>query len=301
MTTDLAYFESRDGLQLFYRDYAGADPAAMSVLCLPGLSRNSRDFVSTAQRISQGANQGAKQGNSPGRRVLTPDLRGRGFSAWDPDWHNYHPGTYVEDCWRLLELTQIPRVIVIGTSLGGLMAMIMAAMRPDAIAAVVLNDVGPELAPEGIERIKQYVGKLPSVTSWEEAAQQAKLVYGEALPDVVDWLQYSRLSYRENEVGRPVLDMDPDIGTAARHLEATAPKLWPVFGKLAGRPVMVLRGENSDILSQQTLDKMIEMLPQLQTVIVPNCGHAPTLDEPASVNAIDKFLGAKKRLRNPEP
>jgi pimeloyl-ACP methyl ester carboxylesterase len=163
-------------------------------------------------------------------------------------------------------------------------------MRPEVVAGVVLNDVGPEVAPEGVARIRQYVGKLPPVSSWEEAANQAETIYGAALPHIDDWEAYARLGYRENDAGVPVLDMDPDIGTAARELEGTAPDLWPVFGALAGRPVLVLRGETSDILSVATLEKMQSTVPGLEAVTVPGCGHAPTLDEPECIEAIDRLL-----------
>jgi pimeloyl-ACP methyl ester carboxylesterase len=140
------FYRSRDGLQLYYRDYAG-DAGKVPVLCLHGLTRNSRDFAALAAHIA------------PTRRVIVPDHRGRGRSQYDPHWLNYHPGTYVDDMWTLLQELSIERVIVVGTSLGGLMATLMAAMRPQMLAGVVLNDIGPEIDPTGAARIQSYAGR----------------------------------------------------------------------------------------------------------------------------------------------
>jgi pimeloyl-ACP methyl ester carboxylesterase len=166
-------FRSRDGLQLCYRDYRG-DPNRAPVLCLHGLTRNCRDFEKLAQRIA------------PTRRVITPDIRGRGRSQHDPNWLNYHPGVYVDDVWTLLREAFLERVVVIGTSLGGLIAMLMAATRPQSLAGVVLNDVGPELDPVGVARIQSYVGRLPPAKNWQDAVGQMKLMFAAALPDYSD-------------------------------------------------------------------------------------------------------------------
>ena len=275
------YFESSDRLMLYYREYPVPDTDRLPVVCLPGLTRNSRDFESLALRMQRA-----------GRRVLAPDLRGRGRSQHDPNWTNYHPGTYLGDIEALQAAADAERVVVVGTSLGGILAMLIAATRPAAIAGAVLNDVGPEIAPEGLQRISQYVGRAAPVTSWEEAAAQTRATYELALPDLTDeeWLAYARRSYVEVE-GQLRLAMDPMIGEAVRAAPAgAAPDLWPVFGALAPLPALALRGEFSDILSEGTFERMGREKPDLRRVTVRRRGHVPLLDEPECVDAIDEFL-----------
>ncbi len=285
MNTPVAEFAEhfvplRDGLRMYCRDYGAVHAAATPVLCLPGLTRNSKDFESVAVWLSAG------------RRVLTPDLRGRGRSDRDPNWQNYQPLTYAQDVVQLLDALQVPRVMLIGTSLGGLIAMIMGLTASQRLAGVALNDIGPEVDPAGLARIAGYVGLLPAVTSWEEAVSQARLVNGVALPEFTDadWLRFARLTYREDEAGRPVLDMDPKIGDAARRVSGPAPDLWMLFGALQSLPLLVLRGETSDILSAATVAKMAQRKPDLQQVTVPRRGHAPTLDEPVAREALSAWL-----------
>ncbi len=275
------WFESPDGLRLYYRDFAGTAPGQLPVLCLPGLTRNSRDFEALALRLQRA-----------GRRVLTPDLRGRGRSQHDPAWSNYHPGTYLGDLEALQAHAGVERVIVVGTSLGGILAMLIAATRPAAIAGAVLNDVGPEIAAEGLQRIAQYVGRAAPVSSWEDAAAQAQATYGLALPGLTeqDWLAFARRSYIEVD-GVPRLDMDPMIGEAVRAAPSgAAPDLWPVFSALAPLPALALRGELSDVLSAATFERMGREKPDLRCVTVARRGHPPLLDEPECVAAIEAFL-----------
>jgi pimeloyl-ACP methyl ester carboxylesterase len=276
------YFESADGLSLYYRDYHPAEESdRLPVLCLPGLTRNSRDFEALALRLQRA-----------GRRVLTPDLRGRGRSQHDPNWSNYQPTTYLGDLAALQAAAGAERVVVVGTSLGGILAMLIAATRPAAIAAAVLNDVGPEIAPEGLQRIARYVGRHNPVGSWEEAAAQARATYGLALPDLTDaqWLAFARRSYVEVD-GVPCLDMDPMIGEAVRAAPSgAAPDLWPVYGALRPLPALAVRGELSDVLSEATFDRMALEKPDLRRVTVARRGHPPLLDEPECILAIDEFL-----------
>jgi pimeloyl-ACP methyl ester carboxylesterase len=275
------YFESSDGLTLYYRDYPTPESGRLPVMCLPGLTRNSRDFEALALWLQRG-----------GRRVLTPDLRGRGRSQYDPNWSNYHPGTYLGDLERLQAAASAERVIVIGTSLGGILAMLIAAIRPAAIAGAVLNDVGPEIAPEGLQRIAQYVGRHAPVGSWEEAIAQAQSTYGLALPDLshADWQALARRSYIEVD-GVPRLDMDPMIGEAVRAAPAgAAPDLWPVYAALAPLPVLALRGALSDVLSEATFERMAREKPDLRRLSVARRGHPPLLDEPECLAAIEDFL-----------
>jgi pimeloyl-ACP methyl ester carboxylesterase len=271
----------RDGLRMYCREYGATRREGPAVLCLPGLTRNSRDFESLARGLS---NQW---------RVLTPDLRGRGRSDYDPTWQNYQPLTYVADVGELLQQRGESRVVVVGTSLGGLIAMLMAALNPAALAGVVLNDVGPELNPAGLARIAGYVGKLPPVRSWSDAAAQARLVNGASLPDYTDddWMRFAQAAYRDDGQGHPVIDMDPKIGDAMREAPAgAAPDLWPLYGMLAQVPALAIRGETSDILSPATFAMMLERKPDLRTLLVPSRGHAPTLDEPVCRAAIRAFL-----------
>lgn len=276
------FFGSRDGLQIYYRDYAG-DESRAPLLCLHGLTRNSRDFAKLAEHIA------------PARRVLVPDQRGRGRSQYDPNWLNYHPGTYMEDMWTLLRELSVERVIVIGTSLGGLMAMLMAATRPQALAGVVLNDIGPEIDPVGVARIREYAGRLPPVRSWDDAAAQMKMTFGLAFPDYDEqrWREFARNSFDQGDDGVPRLAADPKIGDAVRSIPpppGAVQAMWLAFGQLRNVPALALRGAHSDLLSAATFERMQQELPGLVAVTVSNRGHAPQLDEPDSLRAIDAFL-----------
>lgn len=274
------YYASADGLRLYYRDYVSPGSSRLPVLCLPGLTRNSRDFETVAPRIAQG------------RRVLCADLRGRGRSQHDPKWQNYHPGTYLADLAQLLSDAGADRVVLLGTSLGGILSMLISAARPAGVAGVVLNDVGPEVAPEGLQRIAAYVGRNAPVATWAEAAEQVRSTYGLALPGLGDeeWLAFARRSYTEVD-GVPRLDMDPMIGEAVRAAPAAAaPDLWPLFAALRPVPTLAIRGEISDVLSVQTFDRMAAEKPDLERLTVPGRGHPPLLDEPECVAAIDAFL-----------
>ena len=274
------YFTSADGLRLHYRDYPAAESGRLPVLCLPGLTRNCRDFESSALRI---------QGT---RRVLSADLRGRGRSQYDPNYLNYHPGTYVGDLALLLADAGVGKVILFGTSLGGILSMLIAAGTPQVPAGVILNDIGPEVAPEGLQRIASYVGRHAPVRNWAEAAAQMRSMYGVAMPDAsdADWLAFAQRSYTEVN-GVPVLDVDPGVGEAVRAAPAgAAPDLWPLYAALKPVPTLAIRGELSDVLSVATFDRMQREKPDLRRLTVARRGHPPLLDEPECVTAIDGFL-----------
>ncbi|MCE7951291.1 MAG: alpha/beta hydrolase [Xanthomonadales bacterium PRO7] len=276
------YYASADGLRLYARDYAGPHAGAPVLLCLPGLTRNSKDFDGLAAHLSVRY------------RVLCPDLRGRGRSARDPKPENYRPDVYGGDIFGLLEALRIDTFGVIGTSLGALMAMGMNALAPQRVTRVVLNDAGPELDPRGLARIASYVGKPSApMTNWAEAAQRMAENYGAAYPDftAADWGNYARTSCYRDIDGIIRFDYDPGIAVGLANGSAT-PDLWPVFDLLAGKPVLVLRGEISDLLSEATVAKMCARLPGLRATTIPARGHAPTLDEPAARTAIDDFLAA---------
>jgi pimeloyl-ACP methyl ester carboxylesterase len=276
------FYRSRDGLQLYYRDYSG-DASKVPVLCLHGLTRNSRDFAALAEHIA------------PTRRVIVPDQRGRGRSQYDTHWLNYHPGTYVDDMWTLLQELSVERLVVVGTSLGGLLAMLMAAMRTQMLAGVVLNDIGPEIDPTGAARIQSYAGRLPPVRTWDDAAAQMKMTFGLAMPDYSDerWLAFARQSFNEDDAGMPRLAADPKIGDAIRSIPVppgATQAMWLAFGHLRAIPALALRGAHSDLLSAATFERMQREVPSLHAVTVANRGHAPQLDEPDSLRAIDTFL-----------
>jgi pimeloyl-ACP methyl ester carboxylesterase len=250
------------------------------VLCLAGLTRNSRDFEALAPHLAAR------------HRVVCPDLRGRGLSARDPQWRNYHPGTYLADVRRLLHVLELERVAIVGTSLGGLLGMMLGATVPDRVAGLVLNDIGPEVDPKGIERIKSYTGVLPPVRTWEDAVKQLRVVYGSAWPDLSQeqWSGLVRRSYREDATGAPALDFDPRVGDALRAAPAPAGDLWPLFARLHAIPMLVIHGALSDILSAGTVARMQREKPDLERVTVGNRGHVPLLDEPEVLAAMDRFL-----------
>jgi pimeloyl-ACP methyl ester carboxylesterase len=283
------YYHSTDGLRLYCAIYPAGQPGGLPLLCLPGLTRNSRDFAALATRLCER------------HEVLTADLRGRGRSAWDPEPSHYQLTTYVNDAWSLLDSRVIERVLVVGTSLGALMGMAMAAAQPDRMAGVVLNDAGPELDPAGVRRITGYAGKLPPVSSWREAAAQVKSVYGAALPGLTDseWLDYAHLSYRENAAGIPVPDMDPKISQAFTNPTTAPADMWPLYAQIQGVPLLVIRGALSDLLSVATVTRMAREKPDLQSITVANRGHTPLLNEPECLTAIEAFLARHGQITSP--
>jgi len=277
------FYRSDDGLRLYACDAPGPAADAPAVLCLPGLTRNGKDFGAVAERLRQR------------HRVICPDQRGRGRSQRDPDAAHYAPMRYVQDMFTLLDTLGVARVRVIGTSLGGLMGMLMLALQPLRIEALVLNDVGPVVDPAGIARLATYVGKSAPVANWDEAIDQTAAINGVAFPGYgrAAWAAMARNVYIQEDT-QPVLDYDPAIAQGVSSGTAT-PDLWPLFDGLVPRPMLVIRGETSDILSLQTLAEMQRRRPTMQTVTVPGVGHAPMLDEAEAVAAIDFFLaGAGK-------
>ena len=272
------FYQSDDGLRLYARDYPGAACDAPVILCLPGLTRNSKDFAQLAQLLQET------------HRVICPDQRGRGRSARDPEAANYRPDKYALDMFTLLNVLQLKEVVIIGTSLGGLMAILMIASAPTRIKAAVLNDVGPEVDPRGVARITGYVGKTVAVNNWEEAAQQTAIINAAAFPDfsLHEWQAMARDLYIQ-EGSVPVLDYDPAIAHGLASGTA-APNLWPLFDAVGDKPMLVIRGQDSDILSVETLAEMSRRLPHLVSLNIARRGHAPTLTEPEAHKAIFQFL-----------
>ena len=273
------FYQSNDGLRLYARDYPGPAAGAPVILCLPGLTRNSKDFAALANDFQRT------------HRVICPDQRGRGRSARDPDAMRYRPDQYAQDMLTLLNVLEIQVVVAIGTSLGGLMAILMMASHPQRIRAAVLNDIGPEIDPHGVARISGYVGKTAAPDDWHEAVRQTARTNGEAFPDFTDsdWHAMARDLYIQ-EGRAPVLDYDPAIAQGLASGSAT-PNLWPLFDSLHEKPMLVIRGEISDILSAATLAEMSRRLPHVVSTNISGRGHAPTLNEPDARAAIEKFLG----------
>lgn len=273
-------FRSRDGLTLYYRDYAGAADK-VPVLCLAGLTRHSGDFARLAEFLA------------PTRRVICPDQRGRGRSQHDSNWLNYHPGTYVDDMWLLLRELGLERVIVIGTSLGGVMAMLMASLRPRQLAGVVLNDIGPELAIAGSHRIQNFLGRKPQVASWDEAAAYLEATYKALYPDFTPqrWQEFARNTYLEDAAGKIRLSYDTKLAELMRLLPYGAmPPMWYAYAALQSIPTLAIRGALSDLLSVPTFERMKREKPDLVQLTVANQGHAPLLHEPSCQAEIARFL-----------
>lgn len=278
------YYPSPDGLRLHARDY-GDEHAPLAVLCLHGLSRNARDFEPVAERLCSRF------------RLICAEQRGRGLSAYDPKPENYHPGTYVADMIALLDHLKLPRVAIIGTSMGGLMAMILASGWPDRVAGIVVNDVGPEVAAEGLAKIQSYIDREANVSDWDQAAKDVQTLFGAVFPNYrpEDWQRMARQLYAEGEGGAPALDYDPHIADIFKNMEPQALAMWPVFDAIPKIPFGLIRGALSNILSPAVMAEMEKRRPDIVSAVIPDVGHAPTLDEPESRAVIDRVLGATIR------
>lgn len=274
------FWSSPDGLKLHFRDYPGS-PERLPVLCLHGLTRNARDFEKLADHIA------------PSRRVLALDMRGRGDSEYAKDSTTYNPATYVGDVLALLGQEGIERFVAIGTSLGGLMTMLLAAVAPGRLAGAVLNDIGPEVDPSGIDRIREYVGQARSFPTWMHAARSLQDVHGSSHPGfaIEDWLDMAKRCMVIQQNGRIGFDYDMAIAEPFRDAGgAVPPDLWPAFEALKGVPLLIVRGGASDLLKAETLADMVVRHGSAEALTIPDVGHAPTLDEDAAVAAIDRLL-----------
>ncbi len=275
------YFLTDDEVRLHYRDFAGGGDGRPAAVCLPGLTRNVRDFESLALRLA------------PRFRVLTVSFRGRGESGHAADPQSYVPAIYAEDLKRLLADAGCARSIVIGTSLGGLVGLMLGAAGGAEVAGIVLNDVGPVLEQSGLGRIRAALGRGDNWPSFLAAARDIARLQRDIYPDwtLESWLAHAKRLCRIAADGRIVWDYDPEIA-APLHLAADdeTPDLWPLFEAWRGRPMLSIRGELSDILSAATQAEMKRRHPGLETATVPRVGHAPTLDEAESRAAIDGFL-----------
>jgi pimeloyl-ACP methyl ester carboxylesterase len=277
-------WRSRDGLSLYARDYGPRQSERLPVVCIPGLTRNSRDFETLAPWIA-----------AQGRRVLAVDLRGRGRSAYDPKRRRYRPAIYADDMAALLKAIGAKKAVFIGTSLGGLTTMLLAARHAQLIGAAVLNDVGPHIAKEGLARVGSYSGKSVPVHTWADAAAYAKRTNGAALPYYTDadWDVLARRLFKAGADGAPVLDYDLRVVSKAPGwlVALTEPMLWSAYRKLARNGlVLVVRGATSDVLDRPTVQRMSGYAPSVSAAEIPGVGHAPTLDEPAARDALADFL-----------
>lgn len=275
------YWTSKDGLKLHYRDYAGPHERP-PILCLPGLTRNARDFEPLAERYAGEW------------RVIAVEFRGRGLSEHDPNPANYVPPTYAADVMKLLDQLGIADAVFVGTSLGGLVTMLVALTDSERVAGAVINDVGPVIEPAAIERLRTYVGKDGEWSTWAEAAAGAADINRIAFPDYGDseWEAFARRLCREDADGKIRRDYDMAIAEPFATSNGTPPvDPWRLINGLVDVPVTILRGELSDLFSAETARQMADSLPRSELVIVPGIGHAPILDEPTAVAALDRLLG----------
>jgi pimeloyl-ACP methyl ester carboxylesterase len=279
------YVTARDGLRLHVREYGERRASRLPVVCLPGLARTTADFDPLA-----GALAGDPQ--RP-RRVLALDYRGRGLSDHDPDPDNYSIPVELDDVLSVLAAREVGSAVFVGTSRGGLIVMALAAARPGAIAGAVLNDIGPVIDPQGLMRIKGYVGRLPQPRDFEDGGQILARLFAAQFPRLgsADWLAAARRTWREQD-GRLVLSYDPALARvlAAVDLDHPLPPLWPQFDALAAAPLMVIRGANSDLLSAATVEAMRARRVDLTVIEIADQGHAPLLAEPDTMGRIADFV-----------
>ncbi|MSO97056.1 MAG: alpha/beta hydrolase [Rhodospirillaceae bacterium] len=276
-------FTSSDGLRLFFRDYPGPPNPRLTVICIPGLTRNSRDFDELAPHLA------AKY------RVLCVDLRGRGKSEYSPDPNTYQPPIYVRDMMQMLKALSLKHVALVGTSLGGIIAAVLGAVVPTRVLGIVMNDIGPEVDTTGMTRIAAFVARGYTGPSWDAAADALHQVDGKIYPDYqkADWLKMARRRFIEQPDGTIKNDYDLNIAKPfgnAVQAGSAATSLWPYFLRLRGIPVLAMRGAISDVLSPETFAKMKERLPHLEQCLVPDRGHTPYFDEPVALKATDDFL-----------
>jgi pimeloyl-ACP methyl ester carboxylesterase len=277
------FVTAQDGLRLHFRDYGAAAARRTQVVCLPGLSRNSADFHVLVTALTQPRE----------RRVIALDYRGRGRSDYDPNPANYNPAVEVGDVISVLTALGIQRAVFVATSRGGILTMLLASLRPTIIAGVVLNDIGPVIEPAGLLRIKGYIGKLPKVDSFEQAAEEMRALFAAQFPTLTaqDWLLEARRSFKLVD-GRLHSNYDPAL---ARALEAVPhdgilPPMWNQFDALGNVPLLVLRGGNSDVLSPATVEAMRQRRPDLQFHEVPDQGHPPALADAETIGRIAAFV-----------
>jgi pimeloyl-ACP methyl ester carboxylesterase len=287
------FVSAQDGLKLHVRSYGPRIAPRLAVVCLPGLTRSSADFHVLATALAGDAERP--------RYVIAIDYRGRGRSEYDRNPDNYSLAVELSDVIAVLTALGVAPAVFIGTSRGGILAMLLASARPSAIAGVVLNDIGPVIDSRGLMRIKSYVGKLPQPKSFEDAAEMLRRMFGTQFPKLTagDWLDFARRGFVEQD-GRIVADYDVNLAKSLASLDPTRPlpHLWKEFDALTRVPVMVIRGTNSDVLSAATVADMRSRRGDIESVEVPDQGHAPLLVEDEIVRRIGTFVaGCETALR----
>jgi pimeloyl-ACP methyl ester carboxylesterase len=282
-----AFVTATDGLRLHARCYGRPGTTGIPVVCLPGLARTAADFDVLATALS-------RDGPRP-RRVIALDYRGRGLSQYDHNPANYSLPVELADVLAVVTALEALPAVFIGTSRGGILTMLLAAVRPTAIAAAILNDIGPVIEPQGLMRIKSYVGKLPQPRNFEEGAEILRRLFHGQFPKLGldDWLAGARRIFKE-ENGRMVTTYDPKLAATMEgiDLEQPIPTLWKEFDALASVPLMVVRGENSDILSKKTVADMTARRAEMRILEVNDQGHAPLLAERETIARIKEFVDA---------
>jgi pimeloyl-ACP methyl ester carboxylesterase len=281
-----------DGLRLHVREYGVHGNSHLPVVCLPGLSRTTQDFTTLAAALSSDP-------VAP-RRVLALDYRGRGLSEYDRNPANYNVSVELADATAVLTARDAAPAVFVGTSRGGILTMLLAAARPSAIAGVVLNDIGPVVETKGVMRIKGYVGKLPQPRTFEEGAEILRRLFDTQFPKLAEdvWLTIATHTWRESRRGLvPTYDTNLTKALAEVNAERPLPPMWAQFDGLAGVPVMVIRGANSDILSSATVAAMRARRP-IEAVEIPDQGHTPLLIEPEIINRIAAFVGRCEQAKN---
>lgn len=273
-------YASPDGLSLYAKVYDG-DPERPALFCMHGLTRNADDFDGLLNRL-------------PDWRAISVDQRGRARSDWDETAGNYRPDVYCADMLALIDSLDPGPLIAVGTSMGGLMTLMMSAMRPGVFTAAIINDIGPEVDPAGLDRLRTYVGQEMDFDDWSAAAAAIRAQGPDIFPDFTesDWLAFARRACETRPDGRVAFRYDPAIADGLKTADTSAvpPDLWPLFTGPKDMPMLILRGETSDILSAQTAARMARERSDATLVTVPNRGHAPMLTEPAAIAAIREFL-----------
>jgi pimeloyl-ACP methyl ester carboxylesterase len=279
------FYSSPDGLRLHTRIYGEAHFESVPVVCLPGLSRNARDFHELALHISR------KQERP--RKVVVFDYRGRGGSGYDRNWRNYNVVVEADDVAAGLIATGVEKAHFIGTSRGGLIIHRLASTRPTALMSVVLNDIGPAIEGEGLAQIRSYLERSPRPKDMAEAVAIQRTAHGAAFTALgeADWQRLTRAIYREDKSG-PVPDFDPALLKTLKSfdLDKPIPAIWHLFEALRGFPMLAIRGANSKLLSTATLAEMVHRHPDCQTITVEGQGHPPMLDTGDLPQAITAFF-----------
>ncbi len=275
------HISAGDAIRLYVRDYGAASEQEKVILCLGGVTRNSKDFHELASRLM------------PDYRVICPDYRGRGRSAYDPDWRHYNPRVYLDDIHHIACALDLQHFAVIGTSLGGVLAMAMGASMPGRLRGVLLNDIGPDIPTDGMAPILEYMRNDIAMPDWPSVVQRLQSTFPN-MPayNEADWLRIAHATYRERDDGELVFDWDPDIVRAFERKVDAGVDLWPLFRSLRRLPVLSVRGALSPFVNEQTRQAMAHQIPDLRQVCVEGVGHVPSLNEPDCAGAIKGWLSA---------